>query len=567
MKREPRDYQIDCVKAVNRAVDAGFRDLYYTLPTGCGKTRIMTMLIEHFCEAGRVLVIAHRKELIEQTVGCIVDDLEGVNVGIVMGEQNDVAAQIIVGTWQSLSPLRLEAVLSWDEVCSFSLIMIDESHHVIPGSAYERIIQMTRMHSPNVVVVGCTATPFRSDKKRMQDVLSECVYERSIPAMQQAGWLAPLRWRSVTVDIDLSDIQVVSIDGEKDYDQTELYKLVGSQTVDIVKKTALHFGSRPVLVFAVNVEHAHKLAVAYNEAGITTVALSAKTNKGVRASMLEAWRAGQIQAICNVVLLTEGFDYTPLPPNKNGLGVVVVAAPTMSSSRYLQMIGRGTRLKPAEGEFEDCLVIDLAGNANLLETKQIVLPKVLPSFKEKKVLEEEEEEEEEKQVRPERPAVIRTHDPLAISWLSWGYSHANDIYYANLSSIVEQHYRTDTYAAIIPSQRGDGLFYAFVLTRRAGTWQEEEAFFDRAKPLNEVMHHINHVVSENGLRQLIDKGAKWRRQPATEAQLAYLGRIAPEYASVADDWTRGEISSFINWIMLKGQLKKLVYRIRDGENR
>src|SRR5712692_2519910 len=174
--RPPRDYQLQAVESITRTINQGYRECYYALPTGVGKTRIMTMLIDIYRNQGRVLVIAHRKELIEQTAASIRDDIENIGVGIVMAEKNEIDKQVIVGTWQSLTPTRLEAVFSGalgHPLEHFSLVLFDESHHAIAGSAYERIADQVRQHSSHVATVGCTATPFRSDKAKMQDVLPE----------------------------------------------------------------------------------------------------------------------------------------------------------------------------------------------------------------------------------------------------------------------------------------------------------------------------------------------------------------------------------------------------------
>lgn len=574
MHRPPRDYQELAVNAVARVINSGYRQLYYALPTGCGKTRIMTMLINLYRHSGRVLVVAHRKELIEQTAASIRDDIPGVDVGIVMAEQNDILADVVVATWQSLTPLRTETILAQQP---FSLILFDESHHAIANSAYERIMQQVQQHSPMVATVGCTATPFRSDKSSMQAVLPECAFMRSISDMQAAGWLAPLKWKAVKLSVAMPT-SYSSIDGEKDYNQEQLYETIKPQTQEIVSKTSPFFGNRPAMVFAVNVAHAHELAAAYNLSGITSMALSANTPKVLRKDTLDAWKCGAIQCVVNVGLFTEGFDYTPMVPNSNGLGVVVIAAPTMSPSRYLQMIGRGTRLKPTDGDFKDCLVFDVAGNANLLETKQITLPKVLPTLQEDVFearpdaefveFDGEQEAELEKEAKPKKPTLLRINDPLATSWVAWGHNQMNDIYYTGLTSDQDKKtgVRTTTYAVIIPSQRKDGLYLAYVLTERGTSWSSQP-IVERAKPLNEIMYHVNHIVAANGLKVLLDKKAKWRKEPANVAQLRFLANLSPKYYAIAKDggWNKGELAAILNWCKLMAQLKLLVQKVRNAD--
>lgn len=582
--RPARDYQTSCVNAVARCINTGYHDTYYALPTGTGKTRIMTMLVELYMRAGRVLVIAHRKELIEQTAASICDDIEGVDVGIVMAEKNETWSDIIVGTWQSLTPTRLEAVLtavstdphalSPDFACpAFSLILIDEAHHAIKDSAYDRIIQQVRQHSPRVAVVGATATPFRSDKASMQDVLPECAFTRSISEMQAAGWLAPLRWQAVKLSMDFSRIKQASVDGEADYNQEQLYRVVSPQTAEIVARTAPHFGTRPVMVFAINVAHAHALSAAYNAAGIASMALSAQTHRTLRKDTLDAWKQGAIQCVVNVSLFTEGFDYSPLAPNCNGLGVVVIAAPTMSPSRYLQMIGRGTRLKPQAGDFKDCLVFDVASNANLLETKQIVLPKMLPTlqdgifemppteFVDFDGVKEVELNEVIGGTKP--PTELKINDPLSVSWLPWGHNIMNDCYYASLSFDKG----SQEYALIIPSQRKDGLYRAFILQKDDRGWHKQDVTA-RCKPLQQLMHHINHIIASNGRKSFTHKDNPKRLEMPSQAQMNFLAGKSPKYHQLArqGSWNKGQVSSIITWIVLLPVVKKLIERERDAQN-
>lgn len=578
VKRPARDYQTACVNAVSHCINTGYHNLYYALPTGTGKTRIMTMLVELFMNRGRVLVIAHRKELIEQTAASIRDDIEGVDCGIVMASYDDHECHVVVGTWQSLTPLRLETVLSSGMLPgqvepSFSLILIDEAHHCIPGSAYERIIQQVRAHSPHVSVVGATATPFRSDSCKMQDVLPECAFFRTITDMQKAKWLAPLKWQSVKLSFDLSKIKKSSVDGEADYNQEQLYETISPQTAEIVAKTAPHFGTRPVMVFGVNVQHATELSDAYNRAGICSMVLSAQTPKTIRKDTLEAWKSGAIQCVVNVALFTEGFDYTPLAPNRNGLGVVVIASPTMSPSRYLQMVGRGTRLKPQNGDFQDCLVFDVASNANLLETNQIVLPKLLPTMKEDvfdrpvdEFVDFDAEEEEEEEKKPKPPTELKINDPLTTSWLSWGHNIMNDVYYASLS--FDSVAKTNEYLLIIPSQKKDGLYRAFVLMRDKEGWHKQNVT-DRCKPLQQLMHHINHIIASNGRKSFVHKDNPKRLEMPSQAQMTMLASKSPKYHQLAvqGNWNKGQVSSIITWIVLMPVCKKLVVKERqDAQN-
>jgi superfamily II DNA or RNA helicase len=577
-KRPPRDYQLACVQAT---LASPAKDKYYVLPTGTGKTRVLTLLIEELQQQGRVLVVAHRKELIEQTASSIREDIPGSDVGIVMAEQNDCSARVVVGTIQTLAPGRVEELFKgqlWldPSAMNFSGLLIDECHHCIPKSAYTSLIEAMRIRCPEIQVIGCTATPYRSDKATMQEVLPVCTFFRDIATMQERGWLCPLEWQSVRIPMLLDLMKTSSIGGEKDYNADELYKQISPQTAYIVEQTAPHFGKRPAMVFACNVAHAYELADAYNAwarhdpewQGLRNsgdpfaMALDGTTPKQIRDSMLKAWKAGAFQVMVNCALFIEGFDYIPLPPNKNGLGTVVIASPTMSPSRYLQMVGRGTRLKPGGGDFQDCLVFDVAQNANLLETKQITLPRVMPS----RPADLDEQIEQEKPVRFGDPQekerkikLIRLQDFGSVSWAAWGHRANGNLYYCGLGGDKTT---GRAYAVILPTSRGDGLFYGYVLSKITKEW-DVRMIVDQAKPLTELAHHYNHLLSINGRKNLVSKDAPWRHMPASEKAVRYLWSQDAALGQQAREtyWTGEQVSFELDWLTIRGQVGRLQYML------
>lgn len=567
IKRPARDYQLDCVRLTLKSNE---QKKYYTLPTGTGKTRVLTLLIEQLQQRGRVLVVAHRKELIEQTAASIREDIPGVDVGIVMSTQNENWCRVVVATIQTLaSKSRLDDMLDyWDseEKVSedgFVAVLIDECHHSVPGSAYDKLINRVLEQYPGCQIIGCTATPYRSDKSKMQEVLPTCTFTRSILDMQKAGWLAPLAWKSIRIPVDLEGIGTSMLGGEKDYKSEELAQLISPQSAYIVEQTAPHFGTRPVMVFSVNVAHAYELADAYCQAGYKALGLDGNCSREVREEALHAWKSGQVQIMVNCALFTEGFDYTPIAPNTNGLGCLVIASPTMSPSRYLQMVGRGTRLKPLQGNFTDCLVFDVAGNSNLLETRQITLPRVMPTCPadpeetDQFITFDGQEEREEKEKKERKLKLVRVNDPFYTSWVSWGRKIQGNIYYTGLGR--NSFDDPANYAVLFPAGDGSGLFHGVILTEFKYRWTRQY-LTDQPKTLQEMMHHLNHVISQNGIRQLVDKAAAWRNKPASEKQLNWLNKLDSTEAMLASQngENMGEVGMRINWVLMRKEVNKLL---------
>ncbi len=551
--RPLRDYQEACISYTLSSLSPG-ASFYYVLPTGTGKTRIVTGLVER--RKGRVLVIAHRKELIEQLAAAIRDDIVGESVGIMMARTKEPDRRVTVGTVQTLREQQLSWVLSHGAI---DTLLIDECHHVVPDSTYDQLIKRVLLHSPSCVVIGCTATPYRSDKVLMQHVLKTCTFERTIPDMQKAGWLSPVAWKSIPIPLALSSVRTSTQDGEKDYNPEELAKVISPASEFIVRSVQPYLDKRPVVVFCCNVEHAHEMARAFNAVGIRAATVWGAMPKEDRETTLRQWKQGYIQVVCNVGVLTEGFDYSPLAPNQHGLGVVIIARPTMSPSLYLQMLGRGTRLKPATSCYQNCLVFDLGDNANLLETKQITLPSVMPSFDVETQREDDfvvfdgkEEQEEEKQ---KKPPVLRVNDPLSRSWIAWGYHTKSQTYHCKLY----QNYDGAGYLTLL--RQPSGLYRGFVLTESRKTlpskWTRQE-ITDTPQPLIAIMQHCNHVVARVGMKHMVEKQRAtndWRSQEVSEKQCRFIQSLDPSVNP--STWTKGQASNFIDWQMIRPQLIKM----------
>lgn len=560
MLRPLRDYQSDAINFVLAGSDpAG----YYALPTGTGKTRIVTGLVSRL--SGSLLILAHRKELIDQMAKAIIADVPGEDVGVIMNVQKEYAHRVTVACVATLTEkvlidyLNLQTDLTPEGTLA---ILIDECHHAVPGSRYEQIIEAAKgTPGMTVRVIGCTATPFRSDKMLMQEVLPTCFFDRSIPDMQKSGWLCPVTWRSIEIDIAFDRIRTSRAGGESDFNADDLAEQISPQSAQIIEEIRPYLEKRPCVIFCCNVEHAHEMVRACNFAGIKAGSVWGAMGKNDREITLRQWKEGKIQVVTNVGVLTEGFDYTPLGKNLHGLGMVVIARPTKSPSLYLQILGRGTRLKPPSSEYQDCLVFDV-GNCNLLETKQITMPKILPITEidddvptgKKKSVRSGYKEDEEKAQKEKKPFILRINDPMSVSWIAWGFYARSGIYYAEIAN--------DTYFVMLRGK--SGLYCGLMITLDCfGQEQKYERIVDRDKPLLEMMHHANHIISSNGAKKLIDKSALWRREAASPKQLNFIRSSWPDLYD--DTLTKGEAGMAIAWGKLRYPLAAIIREMKANE--
>jgi superfamily II DNA or RNA helicase len=564
--RPLRDYQSACISSTLRLATAGFRG-YYSLPTGTGKTRVITGLVEHYSRLGRVLVIAHRTELIDQAADALRSDIPGLDVGVCMAERNHYYAQVVVGSIQTLSSSRLGQVIDAnptllftreDEDTQITAVIFDECHHLTLDNSYSSLVNQVAAAYPECVFLGCTATPFRSDKASMLDVLPTCTFSRSIPEMIDAGWLCPITWKPLKLPIDLAHVKVSMSSEGKDYNAAEVTELYSPQSAYIAEKVKSLVENRPTVVFAASVEHASQLMQAFWHVGVMCSMLDATTPREERKQRLSAWKRGDVQVMVNVAVLTEGFDYVPQLPNLEGLAAVVVARPTMSPSLYLQMIGRGTRLKP--GTYKDCLVIDVCGNANLLDTKQILVPKVMPTVSEEEIDAFNEGQEQEtrkkarkKGIRDSTPYTVRINDGDQGSWLAWGQK--NGVYYSDIDYGV--------IIVLLADPTGSGLWYPLVLRAQKRFAYTHESLVEHALPLSECMQHVNLLVATSGNRRRLDKDNIGRQAPPTDKQLKVLNKSTRVIAE-EQGWTKGEVGLALSWQFIRVTVAALQRALKEG---
>lgn len=334
-----RPYQVDAHAAILRAF-ATDRGTLLVLATGLGKTIVFGEVARSCVKDGhRVLVLAHRRELIAQATGTL--SRMGLWVAIEQAERRvdrSALPEVVVASVLSLQKKRLESFAPE----TFALIVVDEAHHSVARS-YLNIID----HFQRAKILGVTATPDRTDRIGLRHVYDSCAYRMEIAAGIKGGYLSPIELRTVTVQgLDLSGVSVVA--GE--LNQGELADALGEAQVllGIAVPIMELAAGRQTIVFCAGVGQAHELAKLLTVREVKAAAIDAKTPDDERARVLADYQTGKLQIVCNAMILTEGFD----SPETS---CIALARPTGSRSLVSQMIGRGTRL--AEGK-DRCLVID-----------------------------------------------------------------------------------------------------------------------------------------------------------------------------------------------------------------
>jgi superfamily II DNA or RNA helicase len=346
-----RPYQREAIDAVLAARRRGVRRMLVCLPTGAGKTVIFSRLAE--LAQRQVLVLAHREELLRQARDKIAQALGNQEiVAIERGTERAAAhAKVLVCSIRSLREERLTQVLRGRNV---GLVVYDECHHAAADDNL-RVLRQLGVFDRDYAgtLLGFTATTARGDGKGLDQIFEQIVYSRALPELIDDGYLSKLRGFRIRTSADLTRLSSTGLD----FVDEEL-----AEAVDIEERNALVARSiqelardRRTIAFCVTVNHARNLARSLNVLGVPAGIVHGAMPADERARALAEFRAGTLQVMCNVAVLTEGFD-------DPGVSCVAMARPTRSEGMYAQCVGRGTRLHPGKN---DCLILDFVDVSQL----------------------------------------------------------------------------------------------------------------------------------------------------------------------------------------------------------
>lgn len=351
---ELRPYQRDAVDAVWSHIARSDTNPAVVLPTGSGKTHVIAELCRDAVQKwnGRVIVLAHVKELLEQAAGKLRAVAPDLPVGVFSAGlgRRDLGYAVTVAGIQSVYQRA-------HDLGPLDLVIVDEAHLIPPDGEgmYRRFLADARDLCDHQRVIGLTATPYRMKTGTIcgpESVLHEVCFEAGVRELIVQGYLCPLRSRAGKATADTSDIHVRGgefVAGELE-DRMDEDALVEAACAEVVAATEHR---RSVLLFCSGVRHGEHVARVLRERhGDECGFVEGGTPAKERDALIARFKAGDLKYLANVNVLTTGFD----APN---VDCVAMLRPTMSPGLYYQMVGRGFRL--AEGK-TDCLVLDFGGN-------------------------------------------------------------------------------------------------------------------------------------------------------------------------------------------------------------
>lgn len=318
-------------------------DCLYQLPTGGGKSVVMEHVVLHYKDE-KILILAHKRELVFQMRSRLQE--RGLRVGVIIGSlEEDLEADIIVASIRTVTrDKRIQTILDKN----FDTILVDEAHH-IRTAGYEKVLDTYIAHNPKMKLLGVTATPYRKDKRPLNKYFSTLICSDTIEQLQEDGFLAKFK----VFYTPAKGVEDVEKSGN-DFQLTALSSFMREQQMldFLVDSYEREGNNNQMIVFCVDKAHAKAVRAKYIERGYNSIEhIDSDTKLETRAWILSEYAKGNIQIITCIETLTEGVD---LPETK----CIQLARPTQSLVLFLQMVGRGLRLK-ADGS--KCIVLDNAG--------------------------------------------------------------------------------------------------------------------------------------------------------------------------------------------------------------
>lgn len=340
-----RGYQEGAIGKLRSALARNRRVMLYS-PTGSGKTEMgFAMILGAMAKGRKVVFIANRKELVRQASRRL--DAAGIAHGILQADNTrSLDARVLVCSIDTVHRRGLP-----DDV---GLLIIDEAHAVAGSVKYRELLFRYNL----VPCIGLSATPFSPGLGKHYNELRGPLFEALVEAVTireliDLGFLVDCDVFA-PADPDLAGVKTQrSIGGEIDYNETQLAEAVDKPALvgDIVQHWQRLAAGKQTVCFASNIAHSQHIAAAFQRAGVTAAHIDYHHDDDERAAILDAFARGEITVLSNSALLAEGWDCPAVE-------VMILARPTKSLIRYVQMVGRVLRPAPGKGR---ALLLDHSG--------------------------------------------------------------------------------------------------------------------------------------------------------------------------------------------------------------
>ena len=362
-----RPYQSEAVEAVYRHLREKDTNPCVVIPTAGGKALCIAQVAKDAVTkwGGRVMILAHVKELVEQNAAKLKSICPELPVGVYSAglDSRDTKEPVVVAGIQSVANKA-------DAFKPFDLVLVDECHLIPPDGEgrYRTFIEAERRLNPRVRLVGWTATPYRTQGGlicKPENLLNEVCYEVGVKELINRGYISRITARAGKVKADTDALHVragefVAEDVERVMGEDRLVSSACREIVELTKDR------KACLIFCASVAHCRKVAEQISRlSGEECAVVTGETPADEREETIRRLRGEAVKAdlfadkpplryCCNVSVLTTGTDIPRLD-------TIALLRPTNSPGLLVQMVGRGFRLSPETGKRE-CVVLDYGRN-------------------------------------------------------------------------------------------------------------------------------------------------------------------------------------------------------------
>lgn len=596
-----RPYQVETLRRISAARVNGQNRVLVQSATGTGKTSVLSQLTTELhdwletlpAKQRKLLVIAHREELIDQSAVRLRQNNPGMLVSIEQGDRvASIYSDAIVASIQTLDAgerKRLKRLLAHMQ---FAIVVVDECHHASANS-YRRVLaelgfipdpageadfaqlpdairaqkieartkEWDAVAPQDRLLVGFTATPNRSDSVGLSVVFQTIAFSYPMRQAITDGWLAPIRALAVASTTSLENVRTTA--GE--FNQKDLAEAVNTPNRNLAalmawKEHAVEAGvPRATLGFTVDVAHAHAAAELWQQAGYRFEAISGQTPNDDRKRLLRQYTEGQIDGLFNAMLLTEGTD---LPRT----ACIQHLKPTKSATLYEQMTGRGLRLFKGK---TDCLVLDMVDISRRHSLMAAPMLYGLPPLLNAKGQTLEQLEDDVTALREAHPGLdidallssLTDMDKLKARLEAVNVFDVQPIDPAILQATALDWVRTgDTYRLSYPWQEGqETVTVGIDMLGHWDVWVTYSLFKGDAPRQRTIVSQVSHaalaamqaeqyVTQQRGsVAKMKDRNAAWKTRPATEKQKSFLARLRVPFN--ANTLTSGQAGALIDRAM------------------
>jgi superfamily II DNA or RNA helicase len=507
---ELRDYQTEAIESINN-IEKGEVGLI-SLPTGAGKGVIISQLASQI--EGRTLIIVPSKELRIDMIDKLKSIDENIDVGSVQSTLDQISNKIVISTRQSLTSNKSTRIERMLQHGNFELVFMDEAHQAV--DQLQKILN--QLDTSQTRVIGLTATPWNES---MIKIFSKINYSKDILWMIKNKYLCQPKVYNISTETDIDSVKTVA--GE--FNIKDLQDKINScERNDTIVKGFKKYASdrKHVLAFCASIDHSRDLCEEFNRQGIKCKTIDNTLSPIEREQTLKDFKNGSIQVLCNIGVLTTGFDFKPVD-------CIIYARPTKSKILYVQILGRGLRTFEHK---ENCLVLDfkdVSTKHNIMDMSSIFdidfengeTIDEAENRKEKQDAEEKERQEKEKlrleELRKQEEELIAKEidifnndmefaikENAYYDWFKIGY---------NMYSLSQE---CDLHYSICKSENG---FETYIIST-----EKDNQYTKELESFNNILNAINYIENEKlyNARSFAYKSSKWKSDEASSRQLSCI---------------------------------------------